>query len=315
MTHPRDAVMVRAFIGLVIVLAACAAPTELSEASADGPTSGGPLASASASAASASTPATAGPSEASSTEAAAGTVEVDALARTTVDRLRIRQDPGLEGSSLGTIAEGEVGYVLAGPVAADGYEWYLLSALGLPQASGCITPITTDPFQCPSWVGWAAARGPDGDAWLVAAAIDCPPWPSPLMTDDFVYGVQRYAYLACFGDEVRSVSGFYPEIPEDAGLGGACPEVPADVAWIGCNLGYEHIVADPATGFFGPGLVLTIDPASGVQMPPRGQWIEVTGRYDHPAAQACTWGDPPQATVLACGAQFVVEAVRAVSPP
>lgn len=242
-------------------------------------------------------------------------VDVDELARTVVDRLRLREDPGLAGASLGTLAEGEVGLVLAGPESADGYDWYLLSALGLPQASGCITPIDTDPLTCPVWVGWTAAQGLDGEPWLVPGTIDCPSWPSPVLTEDFLFGVPRYGYLACFGDEVRSVVGFYPEIPPDAGLGGACAFETGDLGWIGCNLGYEHIVVDEAGLFLGPGLVLSIDPASGVQMPARGQWIEVTGRYDHPAAAGCTWGEIPEASVLECRAQFVVESVRAVDAP
>lgn len=306
---------IRAAITLVIVLGGCAAPPGASSPAVDAPESVSPQASASPSAATPSVSEAPSPSAAASPDAPEGTVEVGALARTTVERLRIREEPGLEGASLGTLAESEVGYVLAGPVPADGYDWYLLSALSLPQASGCITPIDTDPYNCPTWLGWAAARGPDGDPWLVAGTIDCPLWPSPLMTADFVFGVQRYAYLACFGDEERSVVGFYPEFPENGGLGGACADVPDELAWIGCNLGYEHVVFDPATGFFGPGLVLTIEPASGVQLPGRGQWIEVTGQYDHPAAQQCTWGDPPEATVLLCRAQFVVASARAVSAP
>lgn len=66
--------------------------------------------------------------------------------------------------------------------------------------------------------------------------------------------VAAYGYLACFGDEARSVVGFYPEIPDDAGLGGACAGVPSGMEWITCNLGYEQIVGDAAAGFFGPGL-------------------------------------------------------------
>ena len=322
MAHPpRRSLLVRgrkigdpinwcAALVLLMTVAACSAPPGDSSPSADGLASSSPQISASAVEATAS----AEPS-ASSSGGPGGGVEVDALARTAVDRLRIREDPGLGGASLGTLAEGDIGYVVGGPVSADGYDWYLVSALGLPQASGCAGPIEIDPFTCPSWIGWIAAQGPDGDPWLVAGTVDCPPWPSPQLTDKFVFGVQMYAYLACFGDEVGSIVGFYPEIPPEAGLGGACAFDTGDLGWIGCNLGYEHIVLDAAAGFGSPGLVLSIDPASGVQLPARGQWIEVTGQYDHPAAQGCTWAEPPEASVLACRAQFVVESVRAVDAP
>lgn len=301
--------------GLLVValLAACSAPPALSP-SVEALASASARPSASAAEETASVPHAPSESAAASPDAPAGPVEVGGLAQTTVDRLRIREDPGLAAVSLGTLGEGRISYVVAGPVSADGFDWYLVSGLGLSPRTGCMTPINTDPFDCPVWFGWAAAQGPGGDPWLVAGAIDCPPWPRPLITDYFVYALSPRGYLACFGAEVRSVVGFYPQIPEDAGLGGACANVPSDLAWIGCNLGYERIVPDPATGFSGS-LVLAIDPASGVELPARGQWIEVTGQYAHPAAEECTWADPPEASILSCRSQFVVESARAVSPP
>ena len=304
MAHRR----LTAVSAVVMLLAACSATPSSSSAPSDGVAS--PQTSASVGEATAS----AEPS-ASSSVSPDGEVAVDGLVRTAVDRLRIREDAGLAGASIGTLAEGDIGYVVAGPVSADGYDWYLLSALGLPQASGCVTPIDTDPLNCPTWFGWAAEQSADGEPFLVPGTIDCPPWPSPQLTDDFVFGVQMYAYLACFGDEVRSVVGFYPDIPPDAGLGGACGFDAGDLEWIGCNLSIEHILLDPAGGFQSPGLVLSIDPASGVVMPERGQWIEVTGQYDHPAARGCTWADPPEASVFACRTQFVVESVRPADAP
>ncbi len=300
---------------LLIVLVGCAAPA-ISSPSDEGLASASPGTSTSAPvSAEANAPVPEAP-PASASASPDGQVEIDALVSTAVDRLRIREEPGLGGASLGTLYEGAISYVLSGPVSADGFEWYLVSSLGIPQASGCITPIQTDPYDCPAWLGWAAAHGPEGDPWLVPGTIDCPTWPSPVMAEDFVFGVPWYGYLACFGDDVRSIVGFYPKIPDPPpDRGGACGFDTGDLVWIGCNLGYERIVLDAAADFFGPGLVLTIDPASGVQMPMRGQWIEVTGRYDHPAAQGCTWGDPPEASVFGCRSRFVVESVRAVDAP
>lgn len=240
---------------------------------------------------------------------------VGGLAEAAVADLSLRKEPGVDGELLGTLPDGSASYVVDGPVSADGHEWYLLSGLGLPQASGCAGPLVTDPFSCPVWFGWAASRGADGVAWLEPAEPTCPEWPTARLTNDLVIAVQRVVYLACFGDEPRTTVGYFPEVPGDAGLGGACPIVPLEMSWIGCNLGYTHIVPDEATDFFGPGLVLAVDPNSEVQMPNRGQWIEVTGQYDHPAAAECTWGDPPEQSQLECRVQFVVESARAVEPP
>ena len=62
-------------------------------------------------------------------------------------------------------------------------------------------------------------------------------------------------------------------------------------------------------------ITLSIDPASGVSMPERGQWIRVTGRFDHPLAEACAElaGDDedPDHAVFGCRLQFVPASVEA----
>lgn len=239
-------------------------------------------------------------------------VAVDTVVRTTVAGLRLREDPTTGAASLGTLSNGAQSYVVDGPVSADGYTWYLLSGLGIPQYSGCSGPIATDPWECPVWFGWAAAGSPDGDAWLAEDDLDCTAWPE-VVEFDIILGVPRIAYLACFGDEERTLTGFYPAIPDDAGLGGACAGVPGELSWIACNLGYEHInpsEADP----FGSGFVFSVDPGA-VAMPDRGQWVRLTGRFDHPAADDCTFDDPPIRSVLQCRAQFVVESAEVVAAP
>lgn len=239
-------------------------------------------------------------------------IAADTVVRTTVAGLRLREEPTTRAASLGTLSNGAQSYVVDGPVAADGYRWYLLSGLGLPQYSGCSGPMPTDPWECPVWFGWVAAGSPDGDAWLVEHDLDCPTWPA-VVDHDIILGVQRIAYLACFGGEERSLTGFYPPIPDDAGLGGACAGVPGGLSWIACNLGYEHV--NPAeTDPFGSGFVFSVEP-DAVAMPDRGQWVRVTGRFDHRAADACAFGEAPIRSVLQCRAQFVVERAEVVPAP
>jgi hypothetical protein len=240
------------------------------------------------------------------------TIGLDTVVRTTVNGLRLREQPTTGASSLGTLANGAQSYVVDGPVAGDGYSWYLLAGLGIPQYSGCSGPMITDPWVCPVWFGWAAAASPDGDTWLAEDELDCPAWPENA-TYDITYGVQRIAYLACYGDEERTLTGFYPLIPDDAGLGGACAGVPDSLGWIGCNLGYEH-VNPSATDPYGSGFVFSVD-GTAVPMPDRGQWVRLSGRFDHPAAADCTFGDPPIRSVLQCRAQFVVERAEVVAAP
>ena len=178
--------------------------------------------------------------------------------------------------------------------------------------TGCEMPITTDPYNCPGWFGWVAAHGSDGSPWLAEAELECGPWPDPNL-DEFNYGLPYLGYLACFGGEERRVVGYYPRIPDDAGLGGACGGVPDESYWLACNLGYEFLVADRADGYFGTPFILTLPPA--IEMPARGQWIEVTGHYDDSAAQHCDFGNPegkypPEGTITLCRGRFVVTSAR-----
>jgi hypothetical protein len=57
-------------------------------------------------------------------------------------------------------------------------------------------------------------------------------------------------------------------------------------------------------------LDFTVDPPSGVVLPERGQWIEITGAFDHPAAQQC---GSDAGGRLVCRAVFVITAVRTVA--
>jgi hypothetical protein len=299
---------------LAVVLVACGggtADTPVASPSASATESDPAPPSASPSASETQAP-SASPSPSAPAETPSTGIAVDTVVRTTVAGLRLREEPTTGAASLGTLSNGAQSYVVDGPITADGYTWYLLSGLGIPQYSGCAGPMPTDPWECPVWFGWAATGSPDGDAWLAEDDPDCPSWPE-VVNPDLMFGVQRIAYLACFGDEERSLTGFYPLIPEDAGLGGACAGVPDGLSWIACNLGYEHVnpsEADP----FGSGFVFSVDPET-VAMPDRGQWIRVTGRFDHPAADDCTFGEPAIRSILQCRAQFVVERAEVVAAP
>lgn len=247
------------------------------------------------------------------TASARPALAVGSLVQAVVPGLRVREAPGLLGSELGTLPPDAEGLVVEGPRSADGYTWYALQAAGLRMGTGCEQPITTDPYNCPIWYGWVAANGLDGSAWLAEADLECGAWPNPNLTDEFVHRLPYLGYLACFGGEDRRVVGFYPHIPDDAGLGGACGGVPDEISWLACNLGYEFLVADRADGYFGSPFILTV-PAD-MAMPARGQWVEVTGHFDDPAAQRCDYRSPesdtpPEQSVGLCRGRFVVTAAQ-----
>jgi hypothetical protein len=255
--------------------------------------------------------------------AAGPTLPHDTIVATTVERLSVRSGPGLGAERLGSLGLGAQSFVVDGPTGADGYAWYLVSGLGLPPNTGCSGPLETDPFNCPIWFGWVAAASEAGDPWLEIAGHDtCPV--SPLTASNLAIGRTALQRLQCFGAGPITFRGWWPEIPDNAGLGGACVWQDEPAGWLLCqNINYNFILADESEDFFGLGVRVSIDPASGASMPERGTWVEVRAHLDDPAAQSCdetvnAFSDPerPDAQiVLDCRVELVLEEAVAVGGP
>lgn len=245
----------------------------------------------------------------------------DTIVVTTVDGLAVRQEPGTGSERLGRLTSGTPGYVVSGPVEADGFAWFLISGLGLPPNAGCEGPIETDPYNCPVWFGWVAAASEAGEPWLEPGEMDCPE--EPFTAEELILARTDLERLACHGGTPFTFRAWYPEIPEDAGLGGTCVgDRPS--GWLLCqNINYNHVTIDESEGFGGVGARISIDPASGLTMPERGTWVEVRVHLDDPAAQGCdeaaadtVFADPiPEKAVLVCRGEMVLEAVQAVAGP
>jgi hypothetical protein len=245
---------------------------------------------------------------------------MDAVVATTVADLTVRADPGLAGERLGTLEDGALAFVAGGPTDVDGFRWYLASGLGLPPNSGCAGEPETEPFNCPIWFGWVAAASESGEPWLVEYDLACPE--EPLTAESLALGRTALERLACFGSEPFTFRGWWPEIPDDAGLGGACTAEEEEAGWLLCqNINYNTIVIDEGEDMFGVGIRVSIDPATDASLPERGTWVEVRVHMDDPAAQKCDdpaqEGDapPPEKVVLDCRAEAVLETAQAVDGP
>jgi hypothetical protein len=118
--------------------------------------------------------------------------------------------------------------------------------------------------------------------------------------------------LACFGSRSITIRGYWPAAP--AGEAGVCP-VSQDLRWIACPESADRLLDHATQDVFGGLTVVTLAMPTGIVMPERGQWVEVSGHYDDPAAQGCSYGDIPEQSVLWCRAQFVVDEARPVSGP
>ena len=237
-------------------------------------------------------------------------IRPDMVVATTVEGLSVRLSPGTGGQRIGFLELGTVAYVLEGATEVDGLPWYFVTGMGLPYGSGCITTPPEQPISCPAFQGWVAGANEAGDPWLAPADPgDCP--------EPTIRGISEAGFtwrLVCWADEPITFDAWWPEIPEGAGLGGMCLSQDEPAGWLFCqNVNYNGLTASPEEGFFGR-LALSIDPASGVTMPPRGQSVRVTGQFDHAAADECAaYAGPdqdPVAAVFTCRLQFVPTSVE-----
>jgi hypothetical protein len=238
----------------------------------------------------------------------------DDVVATTVESLFLRLSAGTDGEPIGFLELGTVGFVLAGPTEVDGIPWYLISGMGLPHASGCITTPPTEPMTCPGFRGWVAGANADGHPWLErTSGPDCADSPTIETISEAGFTLR----LICWADGELTLRAYWPTIPDGAGLGGACQAEDLPAGWLLCqHINYIGLAANEAEGFT-QRLTLSIDPDSGVTMPERGQWIEVTGHFDDPAASQCadapTAGDlpeqSPESMVFNCRLQFVPTSV------
>ena len=302
-------------VGLVVLLTACgatgASPSTSLTAGASSSASPSPTASGEPSTAPSATHA--GPSVAPTPSPGAGVqpVQPDVVVETVVEGLTVRREAGISGQRIGILSLGTLAYVLAGPMEADGLPWYRIVGMGLPYASGCPTTPPDVPITCPAFQGWVAGASDAGDPWLAPAVLDVCAEPD-LRTISEIGSTWR---LYCWADEPITFEAWWPEIPDDAGPGEDCPESDRPSGWLYCqHVNDNGLAASPEEGFVNR-LQLSIDPASSVAMPDRGQWIRVTGVFDHPAAAACAelanseWEDS-FAAVLKCRLEFVPTSVE-----
>ena len=237
-------------------------------------------------------------------------IRPDTVVATIVEGLSVRRSPGPQGQRIGFLELGTVAFVHAGPADVGGVPWYAVSGMGLPYASGCVTTPPDQPISCPAFQGWVAGANEAGDPWLEPTDPgECP--------EPTIRGISEAGFtwrLVCWADEPITFDAWWPEIPDGAGLGGACLSEHEPAGFLFCqNINYSGLTASPDEGFDGR-LSVSIDPASGVTMPPRGQSVRVTGRFDHPMADECAAfagpDDDPAAVVFTCRLQFVPTSVE-----
>jgi hypothetical protein len=232
-----------------------------------------------------------------------------------VDVLKLRTEAGLDAPQVvefvpdGGNVEVVIGrtsgrdqvYIADGPVQADGVAWYEVAVMNSESEQ------STEPL----FVGWVAS-GDETDPWLVSEDF-CPP-AGPVELADLTYAQLDSTWavhLGCFSDQVLTLSGWFPVLPPDWEIpydsDGSCF---AEPGFLQCG-SFNKDIRTSEMSFYdsrnGDRLNFTVDPASDVELPSRGQWIEITGAFDHPASQQC---GPETGRILVCRAVFVVTDVR-----
>jgi hypothetical protein len=235
-------------------------------------------------------------------------LEIDSIAHVVSGRLRIRSQPRVADDSAKYEPLLDVGarlMVLDGPVVADDYEWYHVTAWD-PKDAGRSWPV-----------GWVARGDHDGTPWIDALPDVCPQGVPSITTVLSLAPVER---VACFGDRELELRAYVAGSDETY----ACDSDPGCVVdgptWLSV-LGGTYAEVDAQSGRPSASvLLIAIDPSGRVPETsiPRGSMADLVGRFDHPAAADCRARDglaagrtTDEAARLECRARFVLTSVRA----
>ena len=229
-------------------------------------------------------------------------IATDAVADVVTTDLVVRSAPGTGGDSQileGRLEAPQLLYVADGPAPADGFDWYL------------VQPFSYDaPVSPPVPVGWVAAAGRDGEPWIAARDLGCPP---PDL--DSIARLSDIGRLACFGNQEISLQGIHDVcFANDTST--------AEPAWLlstGCTLRHANYTPG-ATGGFGP-FVMRVRELAANATSLVGTWVYVTGHFDDPAAAGCAPdavdGEPPlppELWELRCRTEFVATSISDTPP-
>ena len=244
-----------------------------------------------------------------------------AIFASTVDGLRLRAGPSLAAEPLSyrctgnyvqlpadctdaiAIDAGRTMVVFDGPVAADGFDWYLVVMPGREPGA--------------DQLGWVATPH-QGDAWLVRSELECPA-SAPDPTAMAAMGVTMPVY--CYRGRELTLEGW---VVTGFGCNVGGTFEPTWLAHPCANMSYIRSTPTPSMG--DQPLFLHY-PAPGVTNPTLtsndGQHVRIAGHYDDPAARGCVIepADPPRldgrtfeasdptADVAVCRMRFVVTEV------
>ncbi|MEA2608490.1 MAG: hypothetical protein QOJ75_733 [Chloroflexota bacterium] len=241
-----------------------------------------------------------------------GPLRVDGLALVVADELRVRSAPGTGDRSVvrgEPITKGREVFVVAGPVSANGYDWWQVQALtGLAH------------------FGWVASAARDGETWLAYASMACPRDTS--LTDLARIGGARS--LVCYGRSDLRLRAFREQFCGDGtAAGSGSPD------WIYGVFSGDRLLArkekageELAPEIYGrahPSLLKSAAEFFGCNDAGTG-WFDLTGHFDDPVSSQCRFVDSDPTTgepvdqeaalsITDCRQRFVYTELRPASGP
>jgi len=244
----------------------------------------------------------------------------DTFASVVTDDLRVRTEPfvGETSRKLEPLLWNGVDlFVIAGPVAGSGYDWYLVEPMG--EVDLQINPDPPPP-------GWVAAASHDGEPWLAPSGVECFETPLGWLAFELVDRPNGLTGLSCFGDrKLHFTAGLSVESAERCTYTTGPWSI--EPAWLASCQKPSYSLADSDADLTDDAhaLAVTIAPSVDLRALPHleaNQWlvVDVVGQYAHPAAESCratpTGGDGegpprPEVVVLRCREQFVVTSLTA----
>jgi hypothetical protein len=228
----------------------------------------------------------------------------DSIAVVVTDDLRVRSQPEVSDASkrlTPLLDRGQLVYVVDGPVAGSGYDWYQVQPLSRLQEL---------PF------GWVAAAEKGGEVWLSGEGFECPSAPRDFET---FMALNPLVQLACFGEDDLTFSA---RIGQPEATCGADPGWTILPEWLASTCPHpEFFLADP-TDADAQSWDVILDPDLDISGLHPGiepeDWLTVgiTGHRDHAAARTCR-GESYETTVplsdeqivLTCRVQFVITSI------
>jgi hypothetical protein len=221
-------------------------------------------------------------------------LQPQAAAVTTTDGLRVRSKPVVDDTSERfnpLLASGTRLFVLQGPVAGSGYDWYQVVAPGVSRSGG--GPM----------VGWVAVASKTGQAWAKPLPLACPASDGLVSLVDLARvatGAVSDGGLSCFGGRT---------ITTRATLRADCDQsrTTSGVDWLARPSAASMVMTDGGATFTG-----RISPENVVAMcaiAGDASW-NVEGHFDDPDSSACGVGSATDPAVIAaryeCRTNFVV---------